>query len=69
MKLKESLDAIKKYCKDRPEINAIGMIDPPVDSISTAIQQKILYYLKAVLYYLLPPVTIVTKQQAIDLML
>jgi hypothetical protein len=38
--IKESLDAIKKYCRDRPETNSIEMIDPPVDSISNAIQQK-----------------------------
>jgi hypothetical protein len=38
--IKESLDAIKKYCRDRPETNAIEMIDPPIDSISNAIQQK-----------------------------
>lgn len=38
--IKESVDAIKKYCRDRTEINAIGMIDQPLDSISNAIQQK-----------------------------
>jgi len=38
--IKESLDAIKKYCRDRTETNAIGMIDPSIDSMSNVIQQK-----------------------------
>jgi hypothetical protein len=36
----ESLDNIKKYCTDRPEVKSIGMIDPAINSINTAIQQK-----------------------------
>lgn len=36
----ESLDDIKAYCQDRPEIKAIGMIDGPLDSLNNAIQQK-----------------------------
>ncbi|OIQ97341.1 hypothetical protein GALL_205990 [mine drainage metagenome] len=38
--IKEALDNINKYCTDRPEIKALGMIDEPVDSISKAIQDK-----------------------------
>jgi hypothetical protein len=38
--IKESLDGIKEYCTDRPETKSIGMIDPAIDSISIAIQQK-----------------------------
>lgn len=38
--IKESLDDIKTYCTDRPETNAIGMIDPPLQNVSNAIQQK-----------------------------
>jgi hypothetical protein len=38
--IRESLDAILKYCNERPEVKAIGMINPAIDSISNAIQQK-----------------------------
>ncbi|MDE3144698.1 MAG: hypothetical protein KGL19_11125, partial [Bacteroidota bacterium] len=38
--IKEALDNINKYCTDRPEIKALGMIDEPVDSIGKAIQHK-----------------------------
>ncbi|HEY6062836.1 MAG TPA: hypothetical protein VIV35_04460 [Chitinophagaceae bacterium] len=38
--IQESLDAIRKYCSDRPEMKAIGMIDPAIDSVNNAIQQK-----------------------------
>lgn len=38
--IKEALFGIKKYCTDRPEIKAIGMIDQAMDSITTAIEQK-----------------------------
>ncbi len=38
--IQESLDAIQKYCSERPEMKAIGMINPAMDSISNAIQQK-----------------------------
>jgi hypothetical protein len=36
----ETLDDIKKYCTDRPEVKSIGMIDPPLSSLNTAIQKK-----------------------------
>jgi len=38
--IKESLDDIKMYCADRPEVKSIGMINQPIDSINYAIQQK-----------------------------
>lgn len=38
--IKEALDNINKYCTDRPEIKALGMIDESIDSISKAIQDK-----------------------------
>lgn len=38
--IQESLDAIRKYCSDRPELKAIGMIDTAIDSVNNAIQQK-----------------------------
>lgn len=36
----ETLDDIKKNCTDRPEVKSIGMIDPPLSSLNTAIQKK-----------------------------
>ena len=38
--IKETLDDIRKYNTDRPEVKSIGMIDPVIDSISTAIKQQ-----------------------------
>src|SRR3978361_1118172 len=36
----EALDDIKRYCTDRPEVKSIGLIDPAINSINTAIKQK-----------------------------
>jgi hypothetical protein len=36
----ESLDDIRQFCVDRPEVKAIGMINPAIDSVNHAIQQK-----------------------------
>jgi len=38
--IKEALGDIKKYCADRPEVKSISMIDPAIDSMDEAIQQK-----------------------------
>ena len=38
--IRESLDDIQKYCTDRPEIKSIGMIDPVINSMDTAIKQQ-----------------------------
>ncbi len=38
--IKENLEGIQKYCKDRPETKSIGMINQAMDSISNSIQQK-----------------------------
>jgi hypothetical protein len=38
--IQESLDDIRTFCSDRPEVKSLGMIYPPIDSISNAIQQK-----------------------------
>ncbi|HEX5024955.1 MAG TPA: hypothetical protein VFV68_06770 [Agriterribacter sp.] len=38
--IEEALSGIKKYCTDRPETNDITMIDQPMDSLKTAIQNK-----------------------------
>src|ERR1700761_5003134 len=36
----ETVDDIKQYCTDRPEVKSIGTIDPGIASINKAIQQK-----------------------------
>jgi hypothetical protein len=36
----ETLDNIKEYCIDRPEVKSIGIIDPAISSINAAIKQK-----------------------------
>lgn len=36
----ETVDDIKQYCTDRPEVKSIGTIDPGIASIRKAIQQK-----------------------------
>jgi hypothetical protein len=38
--IKESLQDIRQYCSDRPEIKSIGMIDPAIDNVSNAIQHR-----------------------------
>ena len=38
--IQESLDAIRKYCSDRPEMKEIGMIDTAMNNMNNAIQQK-----------------------------
>jgi hypothetical protein len=38
--IKESIADIKEFCKDRTETKFIGMIEPAMDSLSNAIQQK-----------------------------
>lgn len=38
--IQEALEDVQKFCSDRPEIKAIGMINPAIDSIDNAIQQK-----------------------------
>jgi hypothetical protein len=36
----ETLGDIKQYCKDRPEVKSIGIIDPAISSINSAIRKK-----------------------------
>jgi hypothetical protein len=38
--IQESLDDIREFCTNRPEIKSIGMISPAIDSINNAVQQK-----------------------------
>jgi len=38
--IKEALTGIQKYCKDRPEISNIEMINPAIDAVSDAIHKK-----------------------------
>jgi hypothetical protein len=35
--IKETLDDVEKYCKDRPEVSSLPMIRPAVDSVSAAV--------------------------------
>ena len=36
----ETLDDIKQYCADRPEVKSIGIIDPAISGIKAAIKEK-----------------------------
>ncbi|MEP7321220.1 MAG: hypothetical protein ABI761_04850 [Saprospiraceae bacterium] len=36
----EALDDIKQFCKDRPEVASLNLIDQSIDSMSNAIQHK-----------------------------
>ncbi|MBV8390626.1 MAG: hypothetical protein JO080_12555 [Mucilaginibacter sp.] len=36
----ETLDDVKKYCTDRPEIKSLGIIDPAVNTIKAAISKQ-----------------------------
>jgi hypothetical protein len=38
--IQESLDDIKRYNKDRPEVKELPMIDVPLDSLKSAVTQK-----------------------------
>lgn len=38
--IEEALEDVRKFCSDRPEIKAIGMINPALDSTKNSIQQK-----------------------------
>ncbi len=38
--IKETLEDVKKYCTDRPEIKSLPVIEPPLDSLSKAIKAQ-----------------------------
>ncbi|HEY4155160.1 MAG TPA: hypothetical protein VGM24_07025 [Puia sp.] len=38
--IKETITDINNYCKDRPEIHFLPMINPVLDSLANAIQEK-----------------------------
>ena len=38
--IQEAMEDVQKFCSDRPEAKAIGMIGPSIDSVNNAIQQK-----------------------------
>ena len=38
--IQEALEDVQKFCSDRPETKAIGMINAAIDSVNNAIQQK-----------------------------
>jgi len=45
--IKEALENIPLYCADRPEVQQLGMINPPLDSISNAVSTKNPLYFKS----------------------
>jgi hypothetical protein len=45
--IQESLDDLQNFCKDRPELKTIGMINPPIDSVANAVRQKDLQLFKS----------------------
>jgi hypothetical protein len=45
--IQESLDDIRQFCKDRPEVKPIGMINPAIDSVANAVRQKDLKLFKS----------------------
>jgi hypothetical protein len=38
--IRETLDDVRKYCADRPELASLPMIGPAMDSISSAVKQE-----------------------------
>lgn len=38
--IKETLDDVKKYCTDRPEVKSLPILYPALDSVSNAIKAK-----------------------------
>jgi hypothetical protein len=38
--IRETLEAVKKYCTDRPEIKSLPILYPALDSVSNAIKAK-----------------------------
>ncbi len=45
--IKETLEGVKKYCTDRPEIKTLPIIYPALDSVNNAIKAKNLLRFKA----------------------
>src|ERR1700732_815769 len=38
--IKETLESVKKYCTDRPEIKSLPILYPALDSVSNAVKAK-----------------------------
>jgi hypothetical protein len=38
--IKESLDDIRQYCSNRPEVASLPMIQPPLDSLAAAVKKQ-----------------------------
>lgn len=38
--IRETLDDVRKYCSDRPELVYLPMIEPAMDSVSAAVKQE-----------------------------
>src|SRR6266498_5121494 len=45
--IKEALEDVQKFCSDRPEVKAMGMINPAIDSVANAVRQKNLQLFKS----------------------
>jgi hypothetical protein len=45
--IQEALEDVQKFCSDRPEVKAIGMINPAIDSVNNSIQQRSLQLFKS----------------------
>ncbi len=45
--IQENLEDIQRFCSARPEVKAMGMINPAMDSVNKAIQQKNLHLFKS----------------------
>jgi soluble cytochrome b562 len=44
--IQEALDDVQKFCSDRPEVKHMGMMNPAIDTVNYAIQQKNLQLFK-----------------------
>ena len=45
--IQEALDDVQKYCSDRPEVKQMGMMNPAIDNVNKAVQQKNLQLFKS----------------------
>jgi hypothetical protein len=45
--IRETLDDVRKYCADRPELTSLPMIEPAMDSVSSAVKKESLPQFKS----------------------
>ena len=50
--IREALDDIQQFCRERTEVKAIGMINPAIDSVNNSIQMKNLSSFKSSFFLL-----------------